>query len=329
MKIPSLSRKHKTYFVVVGTLMIIGLSWFFLFQQTSVAIRTLNNERQVPEEQQLASVTKPIKILFVGDMMFDRHIREISETKKDYCYPLQKVTTFLNSFDVVVGNNEGAITSNKSISTNTKPGEKNNFYFTFDPQITSCYQKNNIQIVSLGNNHSTNFGNDGIVQTTQNLDAARVGYFGDPKAEENSVVYRTFNGKTIAFVAYNYSVKFNSTIAFIQKAREKAQIVVVFAHWGNEYSERSNAVQKALAYSFIDAGADAIVGMHPHVIQEEEVYKEKHIFYSLGNFVFDQYFSEPTKKGLGVAMSIEKDNTLSFERYYFQNSKEGQVLLMK
>ena len=327
MQIPSLSKRHKLYVLFVGTSLIIVLSWFFWFQKTSMAIRNFNNESQVVEEKNYR-IEKPVKILFVGDMMFDRHIREISETKKDYCYPLEKVTEFLNSFDAVVGNNEGAITSNKSISANTKPGEKNNFYFTFDPQITSCYQKNNIEIVSLGNNHSTNFGSEGVVQTTKNLSDATVGYFGDPRAEENTAIYKNLNEKVIAFISYNYSVKFDSTISYIKTAKEKADIVVVYAHWGTEYAQTSNAMQKGLAHAFVDAGADVVIGMHPHVIQEEEIYKEKHIFYSLGNFVFDQYFSEPTKKGLGVAMEIDVNNELRFERYHFQNAS-GQVMLLE
>lgn len=324
MKISPLSKKHKTYFVVVGMLMVIILTWFFLFQQTSMAIK--NNEKQ--KEGEIIKIEKPTKILFVGDMMFDRHIREISEAKKDYCYPLEKVSKFLNSFDAVVGNNEGAITDNESISTNTKPGERNNFYFTFSPEIVSCYQKNNIKIVSLGNNHSTNFGSEGVVKTTGYLTNAGVGYFGDPKVEENTVAFKHFNGKTIAFISYNYSVKFDSTIAYIENAKQKSDIVAVYAHWGNEYDEKSNSFQKGLAHSFIDAGADLVIGMHPHVIQEEEIYKGKYIFYSLGNFVFDQYFSEPTKKGLGVAMEIKNDNSLMFERHYFQNTN-GQVLLLQ
>ena len=75
-------------------------------------------------------------------------------------------------------------------------------------------------------------------------------------------------------------------------------------HWGQEYQIKSSVFQQKLARKIIDSGADLIIGHHPHVVQEIEIYNNKLIFYSLGNFVFDQYFSEQTQQGLAVALEI-------------------------
>lgn len=88
--------------------------------------------------------------------------------------------------------------------------------------------------------------------------------------------------------------------------------VVVFAHWGDEYTPVANAQQIAAAHSFVDAGADLVIGAHPHVVQNVEVYKGKAIFYSLGNFMFDQDFSWATTHGLAVRVSFGEE-TMGFK----------------
>jgi poly-gamma-glutamate synthesis protein (capsule biosynthesis protein) len=81
----------------------------------------------------------------------------------------------------------------------------------------------------------------------------------------------------------------------------------MYPHWGTEYALTPNKKQVRLAHEWIDAGVDVIIGHHPHVIQSVEVYKDKYIFYSLGNFIFDQYFSFNTTHGIGVSAEVYKD----------------------
>jgi len=89
---------------------------------------------------------------------------------------------------------------------------------------------------------------------------------------------------------------------------ETGRFVVVYPHWGVEYSTRHNYAQERLAHSWIDVGADLIVGSHPHVVQDVEIYQDVPIFYSLGNFVFDQMFSKETQEGIAIKVDIESDN---------------------
>ncbi len=267
----------------------------------------------------------PIKILFVGDMMFDRHIREAVEKygKGDYNYILEPVKEKLSAYDLVVGNLEGPITDNDSVSVDTKIGEGKNFVFTFDPAVAGVLSENNIKLVNLGNNHILNQGEKGFEQTKEYLDKAEVGHFDGDDFSVNEI-----NGTKIAFVGYNYSESESEekTIENIKKAKEQAGVVVVLPHWGTEYKTGDpGQIVRNLAQQFINAGADAIIGTHPHVIEDSEAYDAKTIYYSLGNFVFDQYFQKETMEGLGVEMDVAPDGVLQYNEVKFVMNKRGQT----
>ena len=270
---------------------------------------------------------EPVKILFVGDMMFDRHIREAVEKygSGDYNYILGPLKDKLSESDLVVGNLEGPITDHESTSVNTKIGESKNFVFTFDPAVAKVLFDNNIKLVNLGNNHILNQGAKGIEQTKKYLDEAGVGYFG---SDGSSALVKDIGGVKIGFVGYNYSVSGSEETAIenIKSAKGQSDIVVVCPHWGTEYKTGDpGETVRNLAHRFVDAGADAIIGTHPHVVQSSEEYKGKKIYYSLGNFVFDQYFQKETMEGLGVELMINPDRTVEFSELKFEITKRGQT----
>jgi len=93
----------------------------------------------------------------------------------------------------------------------------------------------------------------------------------------------------------------------IREAGKESDLVIVNVHWGVEYKHQHNKIQAEYGRAFIDAGADLVIGHHPHVVQGMEIYNGKPIFYSLGNFVFDQYFSSDTQEGLAVGIEYGKD----------------------
>src|SRR5205807_509239 len=96
----------------------------------------------------------------------------------------------------------------------------------------------------------------------------------------------------------------------IKKLRPACWRVVVFAHWGDEDSPTANGWETAAAHDFVDAGADLVVGAHPHVVQPHEVYKGRAIFYSLGNFIFDQGFSYGTTHALALEADFSQNQTV-------------------
>jgi gamma-polyglutamate biosynthesis protein CapA len=98
----------------------------------------------------------------------------------------------------------------------------------------------------------------------------------------------------------------------IKRLRKEVEYLIVAAHWGIEYQTYFHPTQQRLAHEFIDAGADVILGHHPHVIQPIEVYNNKLIFYSLGNFVFDQDFSTETMQGLGVGLVLNPQQITAY-----------------
>ena len=231
--------------------------------------------------------------------MFDRSIRVAMQEKGDdhvfSCLP-----DSLWDADLVVANLEGPITSHASISVGSSIGSPENTTFTFSTSTAELLARHNITLVNLGNNHIMNFGREGLLQTKEWLRKSGVQYFGDPDAvEEDRVARMELRGVPLSFVNWSdwTSDKTDHTIAQVQKEADAGRVVVVYTHWGDEYVPPSPRVRQ-LAHSFVDAGADIVIGTHPHVVLEHELYNGKDIYYSIGNFVFDQYFNEDVRNGL-------------------------------
>jgi poly-gamma-glutamate synthesis protein (capsule biosynthesis protein) len=278
-------------------------------------------------DQRKSDGSQTVKILFGGDMMFDRHIRQVAEKNGGYGFLFAKIDDLLKSEDLVVANLEGPITSQLSKSVGSRMGEASNYVFTFDPGVADTLKDRNIGVVNLGNNHILNFGKDGLAETRKFLEEAGVEYFGDPSDVSHRQLVKGVGGVRVGFVNYNQFATGGEEAAFedIQKIRNMSDILVVYTHWGQEYVPPRESV-RALARRFIDDGADLVIGSHPHVVQESEEYRGKKIYYSLGNFVFDQYFSEETRRGLLVEVSVDaQEKTLSFKEIPVTLDPNGQV----
>ena len=262
-----------------------------------------NSDFKTPIKQ--SDLQKTITVTFVGDLMFDRYIRTWAE-KNSYENIFKNVKNRLRESDLVVGNLEGPITNYETIYKNGSIA--NNYTFTFDVRVAQILHDANIKIVSLDNNHILNFGREGLKQTLDNLSLVGVAYFGNPDNRE--IFYREISGIKLAFLSYNEFIKTDvlKLSQDIKTADEHSDYVIVFPHWGNEYEKKPTVEQINLAHEFIDNGADFVIGAHPHVIQSKEIYKNKHIYYSLGNFVFDQYFNENVKCGGMVTFELDKIN---------------------
>ena len=283
-----------------------------------------------------APVEKPpdkiyAQILFIGDIMLDRGIRYYAEKNGGNNFIFEKIHENLLDYDLVVANLEGPITDNKSISITAKLESPESYFFTFNPSWAETLSINNIRLVNLGNNHILNFGSEGLQSTKKYLSEAGVDYFGSSDYPKNMT--SEINGVKITFINYNEfsaygEIEGEATVEEIKKAKGFSDIIVVYSHWGAEYIPEPADSIKELAHQFVDAGADLVVGSHPHVIQAIETYNGKRIYYSLGNFVFDQYFSEETKTGLGVVMEVDSvTKELNFEEIDFYLQPNGQTVL--
>lgn len=276
-----------------------------------------------------------VQILFLGDLMFDRTIRQAAQ-KNGNDFIFDKVAGWLAGNDLVVANLEGPLTMNNSTAIYSTPGEETNCIFTFDPSLAKTLFEKNIRLINLGNNHILNFGQRGLESTEKYLQEAGVEYFGVPSGntQADSVV-KEISGVKIGFVGFNQFVgspvkNASTTLVEIARLKKQNDVVIVYVHWGTEYVVAPSDYIKNLAHSFIDAGADLVIGAHPHVIQTIEEYNGKRIYYSLGNFVFDQYFNQAVRQGLGVVADIDlKTKKINFKEIKFYLQTNGQTVLSK
>ena len=268
-------------------------------------------------------------ILFGGDMMFDRSVRVAMEEKGDD-YVFSCIADILHSVDLVVANLEGPITAHESKSVGTKVGGEGNFTFTFPTSTAALLSRHNIRLVSIGNNHIMNFGRDGLLETKRFLDDAGVFYFGDPDLVESDRVERVerveIRGIPFSFVNWSdwTSDKTDHTVQQVRKEVERDRVTIVYTHWGEEYVPPSSAVRQ-LAHSFVDAGAAIVIGLHPHIVQEHEEYLGRHIYYSLGNMLFDQYWDESVRRGLLLRVEFTQKGVERVEEIPIDNQTDRRV----
>jgi poly-gamma-glutamate synthesis protein (capsule biosynthesis protein) len=295
--------------ILVGLLVIVMFYLTQVFKPTESASLNFSPTPSSTPTIQVVEPSEPefITLVFVGDMMFDRNIRSKAEQQGNYKFILEPMREIFSEADLIIGNLEGPITSNKSRSQGSVPGSTDNFFFTFDPAILDALREYPF-VLNLGNNHITNFGEDGIDQTLSFLNAANLPFFGQIGREpETEYKVLQVGSLQIGLVNYNEFLPggIQKTLAAIAASEEKADLTIVYTHWGTEYAPVANQVIQSQAYSFVDAGADLVIGSHPHVVQNSEIYQGKKIYYSLGNFVFDQYFSSEVQQGMVVKATID------------------------
>jgi poly-gamma-glutamate synthesis protein (capsule biosynthesis protein) len=161
-------------------------------------------------------------------------------------------------------------------------------------------------MVNIGNNHIENFGTSGVRSTKQALEDAQVEYFGDPI--DDGVAEKDFGDVHLSLINYNeFGGSATATIQHIQEARAQGRLAVVYTHWGVEYATTSPEYIRTLARTFVDSGAEIVIGSHPHVVEEREFYRDKYIYYSLGNLIFDQYWNDDVRRGL--MLNVDFDST--------------------
>lgn len=268
---------------------------------------------------------KEAKLLFVGDLNFDRYMREvINEKGGDFVFSCLGNT--LKGADLVIGNLEGPITDNLSVSIGTEIGSPANYTFTFPPSTAKLLSDHNIKLVNIGNNHIGNFGEAGILSTKKYLRNSEVNYFGGINGDES--IYRTKLGRiNISFISFNqFQGDSPEKVAKkISKENEDERMVIVYAHWGEEYGPVTD-FQKNTAKLFAKSGAKTIIGSHPHIISPSEKIGDTIVYYSLGNFVFDQYWNPEVRTGLMLELDI-KNGQVTTKEHTVVLDRDGRTCL--
>lgn len=253
----------------------------------------------------------PLRLSAVGDIMLARGVGSLlarPDQKKQSA--LFRTRTMLNSMaadsDLTFGNLE-SVFSNKGVPLNKA------YVFQANPLFVYLLEEWRISHLSVSNNHSEDYGK---VAWNESVDVLRtkglvpVGGYSNEAVVETTVA----GGKRIAFLGFQtltVPFSFEKAKTAIIEAKKSHDLVVVSMHWGEEYQPEPEAETVSLAHGLIDAGADMIFGHHPHVLQPVEMYKGKPIFYSLGNFVFDQVGIEQNKSMIAT-IDVWEDGTMSY-----------------
>lgn len=314
---------------------------------------------------------REIKFLFFGDMMLDRNVGEkIKKNGLDYLFeelpfedseiadpnstnlPAQagRVSTttaptitrhsLFQGIDLIGCNLEGAVTNNGA-----HYAPNNAYDFAFPPDLINGLKNYKFNFFNLANNHFSDQGKTGMEETTINLNKLGFNYNGcaDAKVDDCSSKIIEIAGKKIGMAGFSMvynnldEEKVKKTITDLASSTD---FVIVNMHWGVEYQHQFNKQQQNIAHKIIDAGADIIIGHHPHVVQGMEIYdseratandahpndKKGLIFYSLGNFIFDQYFSPDTQEGLAAGINIT-DEKIDIFLYPLKSEKSRPRLM--
>jgi len=268
-------------------------------EETTSYFSVVFGEKKIEE-----TFNKGVKtILLVGDIMLDRGVEDLIKQNSIY-YPFQKISHFLRGIDIVFGNLEGPIVKN--------PPEllDNSLKFAFNSDVMKAISWCNFNLFSLANNHILDMGKEGLEETKEWLKKYGINCVGDPLSGSSDNFNSSFFRDNITFLAFNqifpFIVKEEEIIKTTKtvKSLNPDNLLIVSMHWGEEYKLINSSAQQKLAHRLIEAGTDLIIGHHPHVVQNIEKYQGKLIFYSLGNFIFDQYFSLDTQQGLAVGLEI-------------------------
>jgi poly-gamma-glutamate synthesis protein (capsule biosynthesis protein) len=196
-----------------------------------------------------------------------------------HSYFFRNVAEILENDDVTFANFEGTLTTETA-------RESKEYAFKGDPSYTEILESGSIEVVTLANNHSSDYGTQSLVDTKQYLTEAGIDY-----CDGDEIVLRDVNGIKTAFIGIyvlrdglERETQVRETIASAQE--QGAQLIIIAFHWGTEKATEPDETQQYLAHLAIDCGADLVVGHHPHVLQGIENYNGKYIVYSLGNFCF-------------------------------------------
>ncbi len=249
-------------------------------------------------------------IVFTGDMMLARNVEYLMETESPQypfaALPLKKY--FPNA--AIVTNFEASI---PKIHVETPPYHMR---FSVEEGLLSVPATEGITHASLANNHSSDHGHEGYSNTIAALEGNNITPFGHySEVTNDSVAFISLYDVTVSIIALHAVSEYPSLSdleAVFKFMNVRSDVQLVYIHWGEEYKTLHRANDEKLAKSLVALGADAIIGHHPHVTQDIQLINGVPIFYSLGNFIFDQYFSQAVQEGYLLQLIIDGSD-LGFE----------------
>lgn len=246
----------------------------------------------------------PKSILFTGDVMLGRNVELLSDINGSN-YPYALIRPLLQRYDTVVVNFES---SAAPTHVRTRAG---GFTFSVKPTYIETLASYGITYASLANNHALDYGVSGYDNAQKLLRAAGITPFGHPTlVASTSVAFIPYGSQSVAVIGI-HTLFAQPSAAKIREAFSAAasssDFQIAYVHWGTEYETTHSQAQELFAKELISLGADMVIGHHPHVTQDIQIYDGVPVFYSLGNFIFDQYFSQAVQEGYALGLEFESE----------------------
>jgi Bacterial capsule synthesis protein PGA_cap len=247
-------------------------------------------------------------VVFVGDVMLGRNVEHLMRSEgSDYPY---------RGLDLTASHPQSAVVGNFESSMSTEHVETPAYAMRFSvaEMFLPALQKAHFTHLSLANNHSSDNGEVGYQNALTKLMEHGFLPFGNGEAfTKDSISYIDTEKGSVALIGINASQRIPSELEIEKvflKASRRSSFQIVYIHWGNEYEIQHSDTQRLLAEILVNAGADLIVGHHPHVVQDIDLIKGVVVFYSLGNYIFDQYFSKEVQEGLVIGLDLQNSPSL-------------------
>lgn len=302
-------------------LLVSGYAWWRTSQGLTPPAEPVSQPVTAPVVEKPASAT----MIAVGDVWLARKVGRLIDSY-GVEYPIANIKSVLREADLTFVNLESPI----SDQGQALPGK--GICFRGEPAAMTTLTEAGFDIVNLANNHAVDYDSPALLDTIARLKEAGIRSVGAGAniSEARRPQIMEVNGLKVGMLGYTemadiyFSNEYprrsqaTDTIpgvaplilkdiqADVKDLRPQVDVLLVSLHWGIEYTELPTEDQRKIAHTLIDDGVDAIIGTHPHVFQAMEVYKGKPIAYSLGNFVADQNFSDPTRESLLLKMRLDK-----------------------
>jgi len=232
---------------------------------------------------------KETTLIVTGDVMLGRSVNTRTIKHNEANYPFLEIQSLLSSSDITLINLENPF-------FDPCPNTNEGLIFCAPTESVNSLAFAGVDVANIANNHIKNYGQKGYDTTITALNNLNIS-----PSDSNHFVIIEKNKIKFGFLGFNILSQEHSTkeiTSQIQTNKAKVDVLVVSFHWGAEYTHQPSKSQKELAHQAVKAGANLIVGHHPHVIQPQEIYQNTPILYSLGNLVFDQMWSPATREGV-------------------------------
>lgn len=263
-----------------------------------------------------------VQVTFLGDVMLGRGIAQAANRSRDW-QPFAALKPVLISSDITVANLESPLTIAPVVTTG--------YALCAPPTQVEALKAARFRLLTLANNHIVDCGPIGLNQTRFTLQSTSLLTAGP----DMQPVFINIHGHRFAFLALNdvsTPVELQAVIPILQSAASQADWVIVSIHWGSEYQPAPSNRQRMLAAALVNAGADVIVGHHPHVIQPMEIITRPNgsrtslVFYSLGNALFDQQSLPDTRIGAVVSLFFGPGKSVRYSARRFEIDPRAGII---